>query len=307
MKPRSLKLGDKIGVMAPSSRCDRAVVEKGADALQKLGYEVYLHPQTFAAHNQSAGTEAQKLKALNDLFRDKDVKAIVAARGGNRAGYLLEKIDYDLVRRNPKIVMGFSDVTALLFALNKKAGLTTFHGPMMGSFGKGLDEDQLRQCFNLLAGADNDLPLENARVVRKGRAEGRLVGGNLSLVSSLVGTPYMPALKGAILFLEDCSDEISRFDRMLLHLKNAGVFDKIAGLVVGDFTDIKDGGSKPFGFTLEDVVRAVTKDRDFPIVMDAPFGHGKRIYTHPVGAKAELTATVRQAPALRLLKPAVIP
>lgn len=300
MRPPALQKGDLIGVMAPSSKTDPAVIDKAAAILKKMGFQVKIHPQTYLQDHQSAGSPQEKAAALHDLFADPDVKAIFAARGGNCAGEMLACLDYDLIKNNPKILIGFSDVTAILHAVIAKAGLTTYHGPVMTSIAKGMDEAQLRQCFNLLAGLDNNLPLYGARALQEGKAAGKMIGGNLSLITSLVGTPYLPDMNGAILFIEDCDDEISRFSRMLTQLRNAGIFDQISGLIVGDFINTLDTGPNYFGFTLEDIVRRATTDYDFPVLMNAPFGHGGDLVTYPVGAKATLNATKDQPSTLRL-------
>jgi muramoyltetrapeptide carboxypeptidase len=307
LKPPALQKGDKIGIMAPSSKVDAAVVAKAVKFLEKEGYKVYVHPQTYKVKKQSAGTKEEKLKALHDLFADPSIKAIFAARGGNRASYLLDGLDYKLIRKNPKILMGFSDVTAPLQAIYKQTGLVTFHGPVLSNFARGMDEDHLKQCFNLLAGTELSLPMEGARVFQKGSrktAEGPLIGGNLSLISGMAGTPYMPDTEGAIIFLEDCDDEISRFERMLLQLRNAGMLDKAAALVIGQFTNVQDTGPHFFGFTLEEVIADVTKGLKIPVIMNAPFGHGKSLGTYPVGATARLDLSGKN-PTLKLTGPAV--
>lgn len=304
MIPPSLQTGDTIGVMAPSSKVDRSVVDAARDALEKRGFKVKIHPQTYAVDRQSAGLPQEKLAAFHDLCSDPGVKAIFAARGGNRAGYLLNGLDYGLIKKNPKIILGFSDVTAILNAINGHTGLVTFHGPVLSKFAKGLEDDDLRQCFNLLAGTEAALPMQGARIAGAGVAEGRLVGGNLSLVSSLVGTPYLPDMDRAILFLEDCDDEISRFDRMLLHLRNAGVLDRIAGLVFGQFTNVQDTGPNFFGFTMNDLMDHIVKSYKIPVVCEAPFGHGRALATYPVGALARLDASGK-LPTLTLTGPVV--
>ena len=301
IRPPALKKGDTIGVMAPSSRVDPALVARAKALLEARGYGVHVHPQTLAANRSSAGTPREKLDALHDLFRDRAIDAIICARGGNRVGIALPDIDYGLIAANPKIFMGYSDVTAPLNAMHKETGLVTFHGPMLRAL-TALPEKQLTQCFNLLGGKKAGMPLSGARIVNGGRAEGELAGGNLSLVASLMGTPWQPDFRGKILFLEDCNDQVSRYDRMLYQLRNAGAFREIRGLLLGDFSAAADTGN-PFLFTLEDIVREITGGRDIPVVMDAPFGHGADLYTLPVGAPARLDAGGR--PALKFTKPAV--
>ncbi len=304
-KPPALRKGDTIGIMAPSSRVDRDLLKKGIAQLKDMGFKVFVHPQTYARKGQSAGTAEQKSRALYDLVNNPDIKAIFAAAGGNQAmGFRLNQVDYTSLRKNPKILMGFSDTTVILNAVNSETGLVTFHGPTVQSIGRGhLPAKQLRQCFNLLGGEKADMPLAKATVVHGGSAEGLLAGGNLSLVDSLIGTPWQPDFRGKILFLEDAGDEISRVDRMLNHLRNAGVFDQVSGIVFGGFADLTDNGRKPYGKTMAQIIREVTAGLDIPVVMNAPFGHGKDLYTLPIGASAQLTAR-KGASSLKLDGPA---
>ena len=259
--------------MAPSSRIDREELQAAVKKIEALGYKIYIHPQTYAEYGQSAGTAQEKADALHELYKNPEIKAIVAAGGGNRAGWLLEKLDFDLIRKHPKILMGYSDVTALLSAITKKAGQITFHGPVAVRFGKPFgDEAQLKQCFNLLQGkADADMPLSGANVLAKGEASGHLV----------------------------CGDELSHTDRMFSQLRNAGVFDKISGLVLGGFTAPKDTGRRPFGLSLTDIVNEAIAGKNIPAaITDAPFGHDKDLYTLPLGHWATLRTTGK--PTLRL-------
>lgn len=305
MKAKALKKGDLIGVFSPSSWVDAEKVEAARQFLEARGFRVMIHPQTFARHHQSAGTDAEKLAALHDLLRDRDVKAIFAAGGGNTALHILDSIDYKLVAKHPKIMLGFSDVTTLLNAFYAKAGLVTFHGPVLTWLPA---QASAMADFNMrvLAGKAPSYPMQQARVLRTGAADGPLVGGNLSLFHLLPKTRQAPPVAGAILFLEDINEEFNQVDRMFAHLKRMGVLDKISGLVCGAFTDLKDTGQRPFGFTLDDIVLKHMGDRAVPIVMDAPFGHTDTLYTLPVGGQARLSARGRTA-TLKLTEPAVKP
>ncbi len=304
IKPPALRKGDTIGIMAPSSRVDKKIVEEAVKGLEAMGFRVYVHPQTFAYKEQSAGTVEQKIKALHDLYRNPEIKAIITAKGGNQAAKLLKLLDYKLISRHPKILMGYSDTTILLNAIQAKTGVVTFHGPMVGRLGRDLPPAQRRQCLDLLTGKTADINMPRAKVLKAGSISGRLVGGNLSLIVNLLGTPFQPDFRNAILFIEDAFDELSRYDRMLAHLGNAGALDQISGLIAGSFTHSGDNGVLPFGRTVAEIIRSHTDRLDIPAVIDAPFGHGKDLYTLPVGAKARLTAQ-RGKCALRLDGPAV--
>jgi muramoyltetrapeptide carboxypeptidase len=284
MRPPALLPGDTIGVMAPSSYVEKDDIESAKALLEARGYKVFIHPQTFERYNQSAGTHTQKLDALHALYADKTIKAIWAAGGGNRALYLLEHLDYALIKANPKHVVGFSDVTALLNALTAHTGQVTIHGPVFKNVARSSEIDE---TLLLLSGKNYVLELESAQIIQAGVAKGKLVGGNLSLFVNLCGTKDCPELDGAILFLEDCGDEISRFDRMLCQLRRLGVFRKISGAVLGDFFDLRDS-ARPFGFSLKDIFLENLGDRDIPLIMDAPFGHGKTLLPLPIGLGSTL-------------------
>ena len=278
-----LKDNAHIGVMAPSSFVERDDIEKSKAVLEDHGYTVTIHDQTFARLNQSAGDVAHKIEALHALYADSSIDAIWAAGGGNRALYMLEELDYDIIDSNPKPLIGFSDVTALLNAIAAQTGQVGFHAQVfkhLHTF-EGLD-----QTLAVLSGKETSMPLSDADIIQDGAAEGLLVGGNLSLFHYLAGTNDCPPLQDSILFLEDTGDEMNRFDRMFIHMQRMGVFDQIGALILGEF-DTQDTG-RPFGFTLQDIALEALGDRDIPVVMNAPFGHGKKLYPLPVGAHANL-------------------
>lgn len=301
----TLKPGDTIGIMATSSRTDQTRVLNSVKTLESMGYKVKVHPQTFATYTtpsgtltSSAGTPAEKVTAFHELWNDPDVKAIMSARGGNEAAEMLPLLDYSKISATPKILIGFSDITALSVGIHKHAGIVTFHGPLLNSFDV-IDQGDLTQCFRLLSGHEKYIPLSGSRALRNGTTQGHLLGGNLSVLCSLLGTPHEPNFQDALLFLEDVGDEFSRMNRFFLQLKLAGAFNKISGLIIGGFSDIEDNGRVAFGRTIEDMVAQHTQGTNFPIVMDAPFGHENRLITLPVGARAALKAD--QAPGLSLL------
>jgi muramoyltetrapeptide carboxypeptidase len=292
--------------MAPSSRVDRKALAAAVALIKGMGFNVYVHPQTYVRRGQSAGTAEQKARALYDLYANPKISAIFAAAGGNQAmGFRLNLVDYELIQKNPKILMGFSDVTYVLNAVSEQTGMVTFHGPTVQTLGgRKFSKAQIKQCFNLLGGRTADMPLKKAKVIHPGAAHGPLVGGNLSLIASMMGTPWQPDFRGKILFLEDCGDELSRIDRMLNHLRNAGVFDQVSGIVLGGFTALTDKGSHPYGRTVEKMMREALTGYDIPVIMNAPFGHGPDLYTLPVGAPAHLDAR-KGASRLTLDGPAV--
>lgn len=292
MLAASLQPGGTIGVFAPSSRVERDDIERAARFVEGLGFRVFIHPQTYAAHHQAAGSAEEKARAFNDLAADPAIDAIFAARGGNRAIGMLAGIDYDLIRRHPKIVVGYSDATCLLNAICQETGLVTFHGPIFREL-PTRDLREVRDMLDLLAGGAPVAAAQGCRALCEGEARGRLIGGSLSVFQALAGTRWQPDTDGAILFFEDAGDHISRYDRMFAHLRLAGLFDRAAGIVCGSFTNMQDGAERPFGFTLDEVVREHCRTAagdDIPIIMDAPFGHNGPLCTLPVGGIARIAA-----------------
>jgi muramoyltetrapeptide carboxypeptidase len=286
--PPPMKTGDTIGVMAPSSYVDAADLDAGKAVLETMGYKVVIHPQSHARLNQSAGTNAEKRDAFHDLLRSNDINAIMFAAGGNRALHWANDVDSDIVKAHAKPVIGFSDATAPLNILSARTGLVTYHGPSLRWLAKNAaNKADKTQCLDILGGGKT-IPLDDATVARAGKATGRLAGGNASLFQYLLNDVN---LANAILFLEDWNIETSRLDLLFCTLRRAGVFDKINSLILGTFDNLQDTG-RPFGFTLEDIIQEHTAGTDFPIIMNAPFGHGERLITLPIGASATLDGTI---------------
>jgi len=269
-----------IGICAPSSYVEREDIDAAAALMEARGYKVIIHPQAFERHGQLAGTAVQKIDALHALYKNPEIDVIWAAGGGNRALSIIDDLNYDLIAAHPKPMIGFSDVTALLNAITVKTGIANIHGPVFKNLPKHKELD------SLLA-HDFSMPLDNACILRSGEASGTLYGGNLSVFQYLPETLGSVFLNGAILFLEDCNEEISRIDRMFLHLKRIGVFDRISGLILGQFHALQDS-ARPFGLTLEDIVAEHLNVRDIPIIMDAPFGHGNDLHPLPIGMNAKI-------------------
>ena len=283
--PPSLQQGDMIGVMAPSSYVEREDIEKSTAWLEERGYKAFVHPQTYERHNQSAGTNLQKAMALQGLWQREDIKAIWCARGGNRAMHFVDSINFEAMKASPKALIGFSDVTVLLNALYAHTGIVSYHGPV---FKQLYNHQHAEHALDVLAGKVSHHDLKGANVLNPGNATGPLIGGNLSLFQYLPQTLPSEFWKGALLFLEDCGEETSRLDRMLLHLKRTQVLESISGLILGEFSDLKDSGT-PYGFTWEEIIREHAEDLDIPIIMDAPFGHGRNLQTFPVGQEVTLS------------------
>lgn len=285
--PPALKSGDTIGVMAPASYVERADIEAAKAFIEKRGYSVFIHPQTYEREHQSAGTHEQKAAAFHELWAREDISAIWCAGGGNRTLHLLEHIDFNALKTSaPKITIGFSDATALLNALYVEGGAVSIHGPV---FKNAHSHAQIDDLFHLLNGHDVQIDLSGAETLQGGSATGALIGGNLSVFQYLPGSLSGAFWDGALLFLEDCNEELSRIDRVFAHLKRCGVFGAISGLILGEFINITDSG-RAFGYSLENIVREHVGDSDIPVIFNSPFGHGDVLHPIPIGLSATLNA-----------------
>lgn len=309
-----LRPGDTVGLIEPASRSDEAFdIQLVEDAVRAMGLVPKRGKHVLDEYGYLAGRDRDRAADLTAMFADKDVRAIFAVRGGWGSARLLPFVDWDVVRANPKFVLGFSDITALHMAIAAKGGAITLHGPNASSaWGKSSVESFRSIAFNgetpLYA---NPVTAEDRLVQRRwrtqnlspGKAQGVLLGGNLTVLTALAGTPYLPSFDGAILFLEDVGEAEYRIDRMLTQIDQAGVLSKLAGVVFGQCTDCKapDGSTSPF--TLSDVLRQHLGSLGVPAYQGAWFGHIGDQFTLPVGAHAEIDA---DAGTLRLLEAAVV-
>ena len=280
--PPFLEPGDTIGIPTPASLYDRDLFEKGVQVLEGWGFAVRVGRKGIRKRRFLAGSDPERARELTDLFLDPEVKAILCARGGYGAMRLLDRLDYRVFQKNPKLFIGFSDITVLLTALREKAGLLTFHGPMITTLArtKPAFRDRLRSLLS--GGLPETIPLIPKGKINGGGATGVLLGGNLTLLTHLIGTPYEPAWGGAILFVEDQGEEPYRLDRLLCHLRLAGVLERISGLLLGQLSENKI--SKPDW----DLFREIFSGLNIPIWRDLPIGHGRENLTLPVGAPVEM-------------------
>ncbi|MDR3449352.1 MAG: LD-carboxypeptidase [Alphaproteobacteria bacterium] len=296
--PKALKKGDMIGLVSPSSINDRAVIEGGAEFLRDNGYRVVIHPQNYLQNGggkgQLAGSDADKVAALHDLFADPAIDAVMSARGGNGALRLLDKLDYDIIRRNPKVFIGYSDTSVLLQAITAQCGFVTYHGPSASSFGRDFDPRTAEDFFGLLEGHTHKATVPGVEVLTPGRAEGVLIGGNLTMIQNLIATPYELQAQETILFIEDADEVLYRIDRMLHHFRYAGRLRAVRAVIVGDMVNVPDGetlngggAGKPYGYSIQDILRSHFPD--IPACLQFPCGHAKYLTTLPVGARARLT------------------
>lgn len=278
--------GDIIGVFAPGGYVEPQDLTTGIEFLKSYGYETLIHPQTYLRHHQSAGTHAEKIQALYDLLQNPDVSVIIAAGGGNRTLHLLDKIDWQFVEKHKKPVIGFSDVTALLNSFFARCGQQCVHGPVL----KHVKNDrQSIDLMSLLQTGEITYQLQECTIFTPGHVQAPLVGGNLTLIHHMINTPFLPDMKGKILFIEDINEELSRFDRTLCHLRQSGILARLSGLVIGSFANMQDSG-RPFGFSFEDVIKEHVHSFDFPVIYTPFFGHGTRNLPLAIGGILSLTA-----------------
>ena len=306
MKPPRLRPGDVVGLVSPGGVLDAAGVERRVKNLESLGLRVRLGRNLLATHGGYAGTVPQRLSDLHGMFRDPEVKGIWAARGGSGSNALLPSIDYDLVRANPKVLVGFSDITALHLALYRHAGLVTFHGLTAGSTFADFTVEHLRAVVmepnagHVLRPAPDHAAAR--KVFRGGAAEGRLVGGNLSVVCALAGTAYAPATtRGHLLFLEEVSEPPYRIDRMLTQLHQSGMSAAAAGVALGVFDRCEPTDNEP-SLSLADTLHDHFGASRAPAAYGFSFGHVTPQVTLPVGIRARMDA---DAGTITLLESAV--
>lgn len=313
LKPPRLQSGQTIGLVAPSGAvAERLPLEIAIDTLTALGFKVKESPHLRARRGHFAGTDAQRAAAVNAMFADPQVHGVLAITGGSGANRILPLLDYAALRRTPKFVGGFSDITALLHAVHSQTGLVTYHCPAgvseWNDFSwrhfKGVAMDGAPVLMrNEPDKGSLPAPREDRTLtIRPGVARGPLLGGNLAVLSSLCGSGYLRSFDGAILFLEEINEFIYRVDRMLSTLKLAGILDRLSGVMLGAFTNCTPG--EGFGtLTLDEVFEDYFGSLGVPVYRGASFGHIKRKFTLPLGVPAEIDAT---AGTVRLLEPAVL-
>jgi muramoyltetrapeptide carboxypeptidase len=304
VRPPALKSGDTVGIIAPASGFRRDDLEAGCAELLRLGYQPFYLPSIFERQLYFAGSVRRRVDELHQMFSRSEVKAILCARGGYGCNYLLPHLELELIRANPKIFAGCSDVTTLLTHLCDAGGLVTFHGPMVaGDLARpgGFDEASWLTALTSGEAYRREFSAEEVQPLAEGNATGVLYGGCLSLLCASLGTPYEIRTRGTILFIEDRAERPYRIDRMLMQLKLAGKFEGVQGIVFGEMIDYGEPGA--LDYTLQDVVMRILADLQVPIAFGLKSGHvSSGSITLPFGVQAELT--VGQAVGLRC-EPAV--
>ncbi len=314
IKPPRLREGDLIGVIAPGGYTSDSSIEKSVAKIESLGFRVRLGANLREVHGNYAGSVAQRLTDLHAMFADPQVKAIWCIRGGSGCISLLSGLDYALVRANPKILLGYSDITALHLAIFRHAGLVTFHGPVASSGQSDYSTAHMlavlmdpQPSYTIPMAMENQRraraePHYAIRTVQGGKATGALMGGNLSMVSALAGTPYAADFRRSILFLEDVNEAPYRIDRWMTQLDLSVGLANAAGVMIG-ICDKCGPGDEPSSLTLDETLDIHLKPLTIPAVTGYSFGHIRHQFTMPMGIRATLD-TERQT--LTLLEAAVV-
>ena len=271
-----IKPGSIIRIVSPAGKIDKKHVMPAVNWLEKQGYNVKLGKHVFARHFQFAGTDEQRAADVQEALDDTNCEAIICSRGGYGTVRIIERLDFTKFLKKPKWLVGFSDITILHSRLHN-LNVPTIHGVMPRYFldGKGAPREDLMSMMKLIKGEGISYEVNATEFDRRGAAAGQLLGGNLSIVNSLHGTKYDIDTNGKILFLEDIDEFLYHTDRMVHQLKLSGKLDNLAGLILGDFTDMKDNES-PFGQTVHEIFAEAVKDKDYPVCYGFPGGHDKK-------------------------------
>lgn len=296
--PPALKPGDGISIVAPASSPRRKRLDTALANLTSAGYRPKLYRDVCSSDGYLSGSDQERVAELEAAFRDPETTMILAARGGYGVGRILSRVDFRLLTQQPKIVCGYSDLTALHTAIQRRSGLVSFHGPnLIDGLGDTQpdtvpERDASMALFSGRCGAGIDLlaASQRVRVLTQGIAEGRLVGGNLAVFTSLMGTPDQPDTDGSILLIEDVHEPPYRVDRLLNQLRASGILSRISGAVVGYFTDVGNES----GPTVEQVIRSFLEPLGVPVLLAAPSGHEHPNLPLPLGAAVRLQTEGRQ-------------
>lgn len=314
LKAKGLKPGDTIGLVCPAhSAFIKQDVQFAIEAFEVMGFKTKVGKHVFDRHGYLAGKDADRAADINEMFADKSINAIMAMHGGWGAARLLPLLDYKLIQKNPKIFIGYSDITSLLLAIYKETGLITFHGPVGSStwnsfstdyFKRTLIEGQAVEMVNPVSKKDNLVQTDDRiYTITPGQATGKLLGGNLTVLSHILGSPYVPDFKGAILFLEDVGEQVYRMDRMLTQLKLAGILNQISGFVFGKCSECLPSKESYGSLTLEDLFEDHIRPLNIPAFSGAMIGHIANKFTVPVGLDASIDASKG---IIRFAEPAVL-
>lgn len=299
IKPKALKLGDTIGLIAPSSPTSKENVEKAKEKLMEMGFKVKMGKSPYETYGYLSGTDEIRANDINEMFSDSEVDGIICLRGGYGTPRILDLIDYEIIKNNPKVFVGYSDITGLHIAFNQKGDLVTYHGPMAVSdmienFSDFSKENLLNTIMkNEAIGKLSNPEGEKISTINGGIGEGTILGGNLSLIVSTLGTPYEIDVKGKILFIEEIGEDTYKIDRMINQLRLSGKLKECEGIVLGDFKNC-EVSKHPETLTLEQIFNDHIKPTGKPTIYNLQAGHCEPMVTLPFGVAARLDADKRE-------------
>jgi len=295
IKPSRLRIGDTIGIIAPASPTTKEKVDLGMKKIMALGYKVKLGKSCYSNHGYLAGRDDLRAEDINNMFNDKTVQAVLCLRGGYGSMKILKKIKKNIIQENPKIFIGYSDITALHLLINQYCNLITFHGPMAVDIANGLDDFTMKSFLRTITQTGTIGCIENPKNIKvhclvNGMAEGEIVGGNLSLVTATMGTDYEIDTKGKVLFLEEIGEKPYNIDRMLTQLALAGKLQESRGIILGDWKNC-EGSRDKNNLSLMEVFQEIIVPLQKPTIYNLQVGHSNPNITLPLGLKVRLMAT----------------
>lgn len=298
--PPGLKKGDTIGIISPSATLfEEMPFQFAREAVQALGFKVKMGQHVGNRYGHLAGTDQERADDLNRMFADPSVQGIICLRGGSGAARILDLINYDQIRTHPKVFMGYSDITAIHMAIYSQTGLVTFHGPMASSTWPSYNATQFRSLFlerqlpvwknQQSKGDDLVIRTNRIRTIHGGEAAGELLGGNLSVLTGIAGSPYFPDFSGKIMFLEEVGEKLYRIDRMMSQLQLCGALENLAGFIFGHCTECNPG--EGYGaLTLDEILDHYIRPLGIPAYSGAMIGHISRQFILPVGGRVRMNA-----------------
>lgn len=299
IKPRMLRFGDTIGIISPSSPTSEENINKAYDIITKMGFKVKMGKSPYERYGYLSGNDSIRADDINNMFMDNEVDGIICMRGGYGTPRILDLLDYDAIKNNPKVFVGYSDITALHIAFTQIANLVTYHGPMISSdmienFSEFSKDSLFKAIMHTEAmGLISNPPGEEIITINGGVAEGAIIGGNLSLIADTIGTAYEIDVKGKILFIEEVGEEPYAIDRMLNQLRLSGKLNEAEGIILGDFKDC-DPKKHNESLSLEQVIQDHIKPVGKPTIANLKAGHCNPMVTLPFGLKARLDADKKE-------------
>ncbi len=303
IKAKALKFGDTIGLISPSSPTEGSNIEKAIKKIEEFGFKVKMGKSPYENYGYLSGSDEVRANDINQMFADKEVDGIICLRGGYGTPRILDMIDYEIVKNNPKVFLGYSDISALHIVFNQICKLVTFHGPMvtsdmLGNF-SDFSKDSLFKAImnNEIIGTLPSVEGEEVISLKGGLGQGRLIGGNLSLIADTIGTPYEIDTRGKILFIEEIEEEPYKVDRMMNQLRLSGKFKDANGIILGDFRDCIAKDPKK-SLDLMEVLETYVKDLNIPVIYNLQAGHCEPMLTLAMGLEVILDGDKKQVTVL---------